>query len=125
MSLANGFIYLQFHPFVYLFKLQIELNVTELLAKIVGLDEGDSNPSLSMGGTLRKSNIKSTNAGARGIRMATLITANREFTELHDEDLPKTGIKKTVETEIRYTKEEDDGVSQSSSTRELHDFDRV
>ncbi|KAI0903425.1 hypothetical protein F4823DRAFT_618653 [Ustulina deusta] len=125
MSLANGFIYLQFHPFVYLLKLQIELNVTELLAKIVGLDEGDSNPSLSMGGTLRKSNIKSTNAGARGIRMATLITANREFTELHDEDLPKTGIKKTVETEIRYTKEEDDGVSQSSSTRELHDFDRV
>ncbi|KAI0968632.1 hypothetical protein F4678DRAFT_481842 [Xylaria arbuscula] len=119
MSLQNGFIYLQFHPFVYLFKLYIELNVTELLAKIVGLDEGSSNPS-----NPTKSH-KGHSTGTRGIRMATLITANRDFTELHDSDLPKTGIQKTVETEIRYTKNDDDGGSQSSSTRELHSFEKM
>ncbi|KAK5633803.1 hypothetical protein RRF57_009517 [Xylaria bambusicola] len=125
MSLANGFIYLQFHPFVYLFKLHIELNVTELLGKIVSLDEGNSDPSASNGGTARKSRLEPSDAGTRGIRMATLITANREFTELRDDGLPKTGIHKTVETEIRYTKGDDDDGSQVSSTRELHIFDRT
>ena len=124
MSLANGFIYLQFHPFVYLFKLHIELNVTELLAKIVGLDEEYSNPSASNGGTGRKAYMDGSSAGARGIRMATLITANRDFAELRDNDLPQTGIHKKVETEIRYTKGDDDGGSQASSTRELHAFER-
>ncbi|KAI0481907.1 hypothetical protein F4859DRAFT_476379 [Xylaria cf. heliscus] len=126
MSLHNGFIYLQFHPFVYLFKLYIELNVTELIAKIVRLDEAGSDPSGSNGGTGGKSNAKGTNAGIRGINMGTLITSNREFTELNDHSLPTTGIQKTVETEIRYTtKEEDDRGSQSSSTEELRHFYNV
>ncbi|KAI0441685.1 hypothetical protein F4803DRAFT_406663 [Xylaria telfairii] len=126
MSLHNGFIYLQFHPFVYLTKLYIELNVTELIAKVVRLDEGGSDPSGSGGGTGRKSNARTTNTGIRGIRMGTLITANREFSELHDQNLPSTGIKKTVETEVRYiTKEADDGGSQASSTEELRNFYNV
>ncbi|KAI1367266.1 hypothetical protein F5Y08DRAFT_336939 [Xylaria arbuscula] len=126
MSLANGFIYLQFHPFVYLFKLHIELNITQLLSKIVvGIEEGDSNPSASNGGTGRKTFLDGSSAGTRGIRMATLITANREFTELRDNDLPPNGIQKTVETEIRYTKGDDDDGSQSSSTRELNVFEQA
>ncbi|KAI1419155.1 hypothetical protein F5Y12DRAFT_779474 [Xylaria sp. FL1777] len=125
MSLQDGFIYLQFHPFVYLFKLHIELNLTELLAKIVKLDEGSSGPTGSKEGTGRKLDATGTNAGSAGIRMATLISAKHEFTELHDNDLPKAGIQKTVETKIEYTKQDDDRDSQSSSTRKLHSFYNV
>ncbi|KAI0198882.1 hypothetical protein F4808DRAFT_434781 [Astrocystis sublimbata] len=125
MSLENGFIYLQFHPFVYLFKLHIELNLTELLAKIVRLDEGDSGLTDSKSGTGRKSNAMGTHTG-RGIKMATLITANRDFTELKDSEGQKPGIQKTVETTIEYnSKEDDDRDSHSSSTRELHSFYNV
>ncbi|KAI8945999.1 hypothetical protein F4801DRAFT_597169 [Xylaria longipes] len=127
MSLENGFIYLQFHPFVYLVKLHIELNLTQLLAKIVRLDEGDSGltGSKSKEVTGRKSNPIGTNAGSRGIKMATLITTTREFTELRDSDPPNTGIQKTVETKIEYNKDDDDRDSHSSSTRELNEFYNV
>lgn len=107
-------------------QLYIELNVTELMAKIVRLDEAGSDPSDSNGGTGRKSNARGTNTGIRGIRMGTLITANREFSELHEHNVPATGIQKTVETEVRYiTKGTDDGGSQASSTEELRNFYNV
>ncbi|KAJ2984749.1 hypothetical protein NUW58_g5897 [Xylaria curta] len=119
IPLGNGFIYLVFHPLVYLLKLHIELNLTDLLAKIVRVDEGDSfsHPTGSKKGTGKTSHGHTT--VHQGIRMATLITANRDNVEA-DNDRLKGGIKKTVETEIRYTKDESDAASGTSSTKNLY-----
>ncbi|KAI0521244.1 hypothetical protein F5B22DRAFT_596289 [Xylaria bambusicola] len=113
VPLGNGFVYLVFHPLVYLLKLHIELNLTDLLAKIVRVAEGNSTHSE---GSKRRTGKSGTDAQTGGTRMATLITANRDRPE--SDDLKK-GIHKTVETEIRYTKEDSDAASGTGSTNQL------
>ncbi|KAI1367924.1 hypothetical protein F5Y08DRAFT_348259 [Xylaria arbuscula] len=113
VPLGNGLVYLVFHPLVYLLKLHIELNLTDLLAKIVRVAEGHSTHSDNSKGRTGKSG---TGAHVGGTRMATLITVNRDRPELDDN---AKGIQKTVETEIRYTKDESDAASGTGSTNQL------
>lgn len=115
MPLGNGLVYLVFHPLVYLLKLHIELNLTDLLAKIVRVAEGHSTHSEDSKGRTGKSG---TGTHTGGTRMATLITANRDRDHPEAEDIGK-GIQKTVETEIRYTKDESDAASGTGSTNQL------
>ncbi|KAI1873046.1 uncharacterized protein JN550_003299 [Neoarthrinium moseri] len=51
MSIGTGVIYIQFHPLVYLLKLHIELNLAELIAKVVRASN-PLNTSQDAGGTL-------------------------------------------------------------------------
>ncbi|KAI1276064.1 hypothetical protein F5Y07DRAFT_367982 [Xylaria sp. FL0933] len=117
LPLGNGLVYLAFHPLVYLLKLYIELNLTDLLAKIVSVAEGQSSHS---DGTKKRSGKTSNGYGVDnlGTKMVTLITANREPPEAGESS--RGVIQKTVETEIRYTKDESDSASRTSSTKELY-----
>ena len=141
MSLGAGFVYVQFHPLVYILKLHIELNMADLIAKIVKMENGGSYPSGSnpaagyggksgqggrTGGTAGGGNGTNT-ADPRGFHMATLITANRDFArdaedeQQHQHQHPDAkGIQKTVETVIqRKGPVDEDAASRSSSTAEL------
>lgn len=130
MSLGAGFVYVQFHPLVYILKLHIELNMADLIAKIVKMENGGSYPSGSnpvagyggkSGGAGQTGTAGTTphnGADPRGFHMATLITANRDFAD--DEPQDAKGIHKTVETVIqRQGGIEEDAASRSSSTAEL------
>lgn len=138
MSLGAGFVYVQFHPLVYILKLHIELNMADLIAKIVKMENGGSYPSGSNpaagyggksgpGGRTGGTGGGGTNtADPRGFHMATLITANRDFArEAEDEQQQHhhpdaKGIQKTVETVIqRQGPADEDAASCSSSTAEL------
>lgn len=132
MSLGAGFVYVQFHPLVYILKLHIELNMADLIAKIVKMENGGSypsgsNPAAAYGGKSGGAGRTGTGAGGtntadpRGFRMATLITANHDFAHaVEDEQQDAKGIQKTVETVIqRQGGVEEDAASLSSSTAEL------
>ena len=139
MSLGQGFIYVQFHPLVYMLKLHIELNMADLIGKIVKSEQnGSSYPSTggkrsggkSLGGVrgtgvnggVNGTGTHNGNNGPdpRGFRMATLITANHDF----DGAGPANGgggkgmggIQKT--TEVHHVIDEDNE-SRTSSTTEL------
>lgn len=146
MSLGAGFVYVQFHPLVYILKLHIELNMADLIAKIVKMENGGSYPSGSnpaagygggksgggagggrTGGTGGGGGGGTNTADPRGFHMATLITANRDYArdaedeQQHQHQHPDAkGIQKTVETVIqRQGAVDDDAASRSSSTAEL------
>ncbi|KAK8093897.1 hypothetical protein PG997_000582 [Apiospora hydei] len=136
MSLGQGFIYVQFHPLVYILKLHIELNMADLIGKIVKSENnGSSYPSSgnkqsggkSTGGVRGATNVGANNdsnnpGDPRGFRMATLITANREFDNNHPSSSSgggakgMMGIQKT--TEVHHVIDEDNE-SRTSSTTEL------
>lgn len=139
MSLGQGFIYVQFHPLVYMLKLHIELNMADLIGKIVKSEQnGSSYPSSGNKRSGGKSlgGIRGTNANGgagggtqtgnngpdpRGFRMATLITANRDFDggaagPANGAGKPMGGIQKT--TEVHHVIDEDNE-SRTSSTTEL------
>lgn len=54
MSIGTGVVYIQFHPLVYLIKLHIELNMAELMAKVVRA----SNPINTIDTTLCSQSLK-------------------------------------------------------------------
>jgi hypothetical protein len=118
MSLGQGFVYVQFHPLVYLLKLHIELNMAELITKVVRT-EGSSYPS----GSGNKSSFARTDT--QGVKLTTLITTGQHHHNLPgDDDLenaqPQAGIQRTIETKITHSKQQDDdAASWSSSTAEL------
>ncbi|KAF7559791.1 hypothetical protein G7046_g4349 [Stylonectria norvegica] len=137
MSLPNGFVYVQFHPLVYLLKLHIEMNMADLIGKVVRASnqhEGshDYNSSRSRTAQTGSSRPNQSRFGA------TLTSAHhRTHIELGDDDEMELkerenleGIKKTVVTEIIRSGpngEEDDvpelherAVSEASSTKQLH-----
>ncbi|KAI0479540.1 hypothetical protein GGR56DRAFT_635565 [Xylariaceae sp. FL0804] len=123
-------------------KLHIELNMADLIAKVVRADTSSSSypsDSYPSGYNNNKSSRGTRNAAdPRGVNMATLITANRRdhFVELRDNDGggQTGGITKTVLVEVRRTNDETgevphtdpDNDSSTSSTRELQkDFASV
>lgn len=137
MSLGQGFIYVQFHPLVYILKLHIELNMADLIGKIVKSENnGSSYPSTggnkrsggkSTGGIQGNNATGTTNNNSNGphtggFRMATLITANRDFDRDHPSNANGSskggmmGIQKT--TEVHHEVDED-AESRTSSTTEL------
>ncbi|KAI1112788.1 hypothetical protein F5Y14DRAFT_420037 [Nemania sp. NC0429] len=120
LSIGHGFVYMQYQTLAYLLKLHIELNLTDLLAKIVRVDEAEHR---SHGGPSSTGPRSTGNLGTgKNIRMTTLISSNRggDRHDTLDSEL-QGGIRKTVETEVRFTAaESSDAGSQTSSTRELH-----
>ncbi|KAM0240254.1 hypothetical protein ACHAPO_002150 [Fusarium lateritium] len=140
MSLPNGFVYIQFHPLVYLLKLHIEMNMADLIGKVVRASNNDPRG----GGNDYSSRSRTTGASrAHGTRFGnTLASAHhRTHIELGDDDEYELnerekidGIKKTVVTKITHSGEQklddsdstnedhnnDNAVSEASSTNRLH-----
>ncbi|KAH8755423.1 hypothetical protein F5883DRAFT_504700 [Diaporthe sp. PMI_573] len=124
MSLPNGFVYVQFHPLVYLLKLHIEMNIADLIVKVV--KETNHNHEYSGAGTelhtkhntVRESGINTTAPfHARSAVSATYVHA-QPSAEPVEESLK--GIKKTISTTVLSRPCDDDEFgSESSSTRQL------
>ncbi|KAI5459653.1 hypothetical protein BGZ63DRAFT_489590 [Mariannaea sp. PMI_226] len=143
MSLKSSLVYLSFHPVCYLLKLQIEMQMAELIIKIVssthdgskGQDTYYKHPST---GQTSKSEGKSkfSNRLSKGQTsnwpedVKTQLEASDEDSDLEFENYPwKNGgdvenrVVKTVQTTIPGTlvyKDERDTGSQNSSTHQLH-----
>ncbi|KAI2462973.1 hypothetical protein F4781DRAFT_437896 [Annulohypoxylon bovei var. microspora] len=125
--MSLGQIYFQFHPFVYLLKLYIEMNITDLIAKIVRADNRVSYASkcyATKAGAAAAAQSTfndgtGTVASSSDTRVATLTNTNtsQEMHEMNRDDIqiknhPIGGIQKTVVTEIRHS---DDIERQGSS----------
>ncbi|RYP37119.1 hypothetical protein DL767_003073 [Monosporascus sp. MG133] len=99
MSLGNGFIYVQFHPLVYLLKLHIEMNMAELIAKVAQKAENRSRDS-------RHTSSNGYSEDSRRARVATLITSKHSHQPLpgeipgEAEGRPNNGIQRTIETRV-------------------------
>ncbi|KAG5794569.1 hypothetical protein H9Q69_006385 [Fusarium xylarioides] len=138
MSLPNGFVYIQFHPLVYLLKLHIEMNMADLIGKVVRAGNNDNR-----GGHDYSSRSRTTGTSRpHGTRFGqTLASAHhRTHIELGEEDEYELkerekieGIKKTVVTQIVHQGQQQDddsefiaeehndrAVSEASSTKHLH-----
>ncbi|KAH6893447.1 hypothetical protein B0T10DRAFT_527830 [Thelonectria olida] len=128
MSLPNSFVYVQFHPLVYLLKLHIEMNMADLISKVVRASNADGSNDYSS-----RSRSHPT-AGTRPNHSRFGATLTRTHIELGEEDEMELkerqnleGIKKTVVTEITRVGpngEDDDvpehherAVSEASSTK--------
>ncbi|CAG7559598.1 unnamed protein product [Fusarium equiseti] len=101
MSLPNSFVYVQFHPLVYLCKLHIEMNMADLIGKVVraGNNSGDGEHDYSS--RSRTTNKTSTRPGrfAGGLTRTHIELGEEDEIELkHRENL--AGIKKTVVTHV-------------------------
>ncbi|KAM0200729.1 hypothetical protein ACHAPA_008171 [Fusarium lateritium] len=103
MSLPNSFVYVQFHPLVYLCKLHIEMNMADLIGKVVraGNNQADGPHDYS---SRSRTTIKTGTRPGQG-RFGGALT--RTHIELGDEDEIELkgrqnldGIKKTVVTEV-------------------------
>ncbi|KAI0123874.1 hypothetical protein BJ170DRAFT_697645 [Xylariales sp. AK1849] len=121
MSLPNGVIYVQFHPLVYLVKLHIEMNMADLIARVVRA----ANPQQT--GSYPHSHSNRLDGSHK--MTAVVTTRNREGNHVaigdgkedaFDDLYPKSGIQRTIETQVvREPKVDDDNHSESSSTRAL------
>lgn len=127
MSLPNDIVYLQFHPLAYLVKLHIEMNMAELITKVVKA----SNPGgyYSHSQSEPKSTQRGPTNGSRKIG-SMFAGGNTTFIEAggNDIELPNRdgagGIQKTMTTQVVIKQssgpsEYDDAISESSSTRQL------
>lgn len=128
MSLPNSFVYIQFHPLVYLLKLQIEMKMADLIGKVVRASNNQDSHDYSSRSRATKGRTHSHHPG-RGFG-ATLTRTHIELGEDDEIELKNRenmeGIKKTVVTEIvRSGNQEDDdvpehherAVSEASSTK--------
>lgn len=129
--------YIQFHPLTYLLKLHIEMNIAELITKVVQASnpmEGHSgHKSHSLPGTLEHSSRKSrVNAKPHGSGFSAHISSmlsgsHGDHIEIssqetaHEMKPQEGGIHKKMETTVTSKAlEEDEFGSESSSTRKLH-----
>ncbi|KAM5341881.1 hypothetical protein ACJ41O_014912 [Fusarium nematophilum] len=129
MSLPNDIVYLQFHPLAYLVKLHIEMNMAELITKVVkasnpnGYDYSNSRSRSNPKSSQRDPSRKMTTIFPGG--NTTYVEAGGEDIELPNRD---AGIQKTTTTQVvvvdktgqRQSDYDDpDFASESSSTRHL------
>ncbi|KAM0352472.1 hypothetical protein ACHAPU_002140 [Fusarium lateritium] len=134
MSLPNSFVYVQFHPLVYLCKLHIEMNMADLIGKVVkaGNNQGDGAHDYN---SRSRTTIKTGTRPGPG-RFGGGLT--RTHIELGDEDEIELkgrekvdGIKKTVVTEVirspnsdhedEITEHNERAVSEASSSNTHHE----
>ncbi|KAF4464510.1 glutathione s-transferase [Fusarium albosuccineum] len=119
--LPSPVVYVQFHQLTYLLKLYIEMNVAGLLGHIVKKSKEHDGMRGNAGRYAPKTHDDLTN-----VRMATLITANRNGhvrladgsrTDDYERGAEWGGIHKQVETQIVFTNQEDHDheVSEASS----------
>ncbi|KAM0217634.1 hypothetical protein ACHAQI_001683 [Fusarium lateritium] len=128
MSLPNGFVYIQFHPLVYLLKLQIEMNMADLIGKVVRASNNDPQ------GHDYSSRSRTTGTSRPGGRFGqTLASAHhRTHIELGEEDEYELrerekidGIKKTVVTQVVHSGQQPQQMDDSDSTAEDHNNDNA
>ncbi|KAF2183108.1 hypothetical protein K469DRAFT_690225 [Zopfia rhizophila CBS 207.26] len=129
MSLGNGFIYVQFHPLVYMIKLHIEINNADLITKVVKATNPSERSSNNNTGyrfsTKTKSQPHQSIAGALRSHVRTMLPADDCHIEIYsdtnsEEPLALDGIQKTVSTTVvSKLCEEDDRGSEISSTRTM------
>ncbi|KAF4978464.1 hypothetical protein FZEAL_5150 [Fusarium zealandicum] len=130
MSIGNGFIYVQFHPLVYMLKLHIEMNISALIVKVVRAT-GD-NSSYARDTELQSKNKTQGQENRSGPATASmnLFSGNRtrveaEGSEDTPRDYPQEGITKVIQTRVTVAPrnpnelEDDEDVSSQSSTRRL------
>jgi hypothetical protein len=116
MSIGKGYTYIQFHPLVYLIKLHIEMNMADLIVKIVRID-GGSYASGSGGQSARER--------SGGLKMTTFVTTATKTRRDDNEkgqaakEYAGEGIQRTIETQIIRHEADTDAGSVSSSTAEL------
>ncbi|KAH7112756.1 hypothetical protein B0J13DRAFT_652521 [Dactylonectria estremocensis] len=124
MSIGNGFIYVQFHPLVYMLKLHIEMNISSLIVKVVRAT-GD-NSSYARGTELQS---KLNNRSGAATTSNNNFSGNRTHVEAEAADeapqrFPQ-GITKIVQTRVTVSPRnrddlvDDDDGSSHSSTRQL------
>ncbi|KAF4448056.1 hypothetical protein F53441_8487 [Fusarium austroafricanum] len=139
MSIGNGFIYVQFHPLVYILKLHIEMNISDLIVRVVratgdhssypegGIDENTELRSRMKAAVSKKtggSNRTGTNGG-KGV-MFSSTGRNLEVRVDAGGQAPTSqaqgGITKVTQTQVTVLpKQGEDDASSQSSTRHLKD----
>ncbi|KAI4602193.1 hypothetical protein KJ359_009430 [Pestalotiopsis sp. 9143b] len=130
MSLPNSVVYIQFHPLIYLVKLHIEMNIADMIARVVRASNphqtgsyDKSNSNNRYGGTTQKMTtmVHTRTGNGNGKYNNNTHGSHVGFAEDSDGDVPSAGIKRTIETQVvREPKaEDDDNQSESNSTREL------
>jgi hypothetical protein len=132
MSMKSSLLYLNFHPVAYLLKLYIEMNMADLIVKVVRATNPHAHVDGSYSHEKSSTGIPGTHTGGiQSTTAATTITASKRVSRPRNgtvldgdstEDLELAGIQKTTETQVVFSSkslEDDDGDSRSSSTREL------
>ncbi|KAH6974813.1 hypothetical protein EDB80DRAFT_657459 [Ilyonectria destructans] len=129
MSIGNGFIYVQFHPLVYMLKLHIEMNISALIVKVVRATGNHSSyqNDYAQGTELRskfRGNIQATGPSGNRTGLGTMGQLFSSHNEAHIEadagsKTTSKGITKIVQTRVtvtsrRHEEEDEDGSSQSS-----------
>ncbi|KAJ6443667.1 Sterol 3-beta-glucosyltransferase [Purpureocillium lavendulum] len=131
MSIGNGTIYIQFHPLVYILKLHIEMNIADLIVKVV--QATSDNKYYGDGTELRSKRAKGffqeegsgNRTGANGQPLDPF-TGHRNNVEAFSEGYRKRvsggGITKIVQTKVvsrRRDEDVDEDNGSESSTRNL------
>ncbi|KAF4341026.1 hypothetical protein FBEOM_5077 [Fusarium beomiforme] len=129
MSLPNDIVYVQFHPLAYLVKLHIEMNMADLIIKVVKASNNSDYPDYSGSRSNPTQKQKSSKqAGKSMIPSAMFAGGNTTFIEANKDDIElvdriEGGIQKTTRTEVvvKQTRrvEYDDVASDTGSTRQL------
>ncbi|KAL2671615.1 hypothetical protein Neosp_014205 [[Neocosmospora] mangrovei] len=134
MSIGNGFIYVQFHPLVYMLKLHIELNISSLIVKVVRAtgdnssyqndyyNQGTELQSKPMGGGTNGNGA--SNKGRSGTNTGPLFSSTNEARIDTDGDGQSRvnmsrGITKITQTQVTVSRIPEDDASSQSSTRQL------
>ncbi|KAF4945154.1 hypothetical protein FGADI_12163 [Fusarium gaditjirri] len=110
MSLPNDIVYVQFHPLAYLVKLHIEMNMADLIIKVVKASNNSDYPDCS--GSRSQSTQKKSSKQTGKSKVPSAIAGR-----------PTGGGQKTTRTEVvvKHTRrsEYDDVASDTGSTRQL------
>ncbi|KAF4980296.1 hypothetical protein FZEAL_3667 [Fusarium zealandicum] len=100
MSLPNSFVYVQFHPLVYLLKLHIEMNMADLIGKVVRASNNqDSHEYSSRSRTTGKTVSRPPGRFGAALARTHIELGEDDEMELNERE-GLEGIKKTVVTEI-------------------------
>ncbi|KAF7563997.1 hypothetical protein G7046_g121 [Stylonectria norvegica] len=133
MSLPNDIVYLQFHPLAYLVKLHIEMNMADLITKVVKASSATGYPDYSneRSRSAPKSSQRGPTNGSKKVASmfaggnTTYIEAGGDDIEMPNRDLSGGGIHKTTTTQVvikpagQSDFDDRDLESESSSTRQL------
>ncbi|KAI1342292.1 hypothetical protein F5Y15DRAFT_374799 [Xylariaceae sp. FL0016] len=138
MSLPNALVYLSFQSFAYMSKLHIEMNMAELIRKVVRASNHD-NPERTPSTDRQRYGKKNSSAGKTTFLDTITRGANGRYNAGHHAHVELgsrdgsserskvgpshevSGIQRTIVTEVVHSKVEDDEVSSlSSSQRELN-----
>ncbi|SPJ79018.1 uncharacterized protein FTOL_07409 [Fusarium torulosum] len=136
MSIGNGFIYVQFHPLVYMIKLHIEMNISSLIVRVVrATGDHSSYPEGFSDHTELRSKVKAagkksgSNRTGMGGQGAMFSSTGRNLEvrvdaggQADDNKTQPHGITKVTQTHVTVMpKHQEDDASSQSSTSQLKD----